>query len=285
VAWCKLDSTFARDPKWKRLGKMLNVSRAQAAGHVACLYSWAAGNAPDGNVSDLDDDEIEDECLWEGPPGALIEALKSTAIGVLEKTRAGIVIHRFMERAENHKAAIRMKRYRERKNATVTPDTNVTDTNSDVTRDVTRDVTVTAEKRREEKEREEIAHGVVRFHRDLLKSKHGIEASEKISKNTIAHAKKIAALWPDDWRGVIEMYVNAYTEKRKNNRWPIGWLVTYSDDFDTQWRNRNVRVMPSQGDHLAKAEELQRNYESMEELTARKNREEDERLAKQGRLL
>ncbi len=157
MAWGKLESTFARDPKWKRLGQMLGIPRAHAAGLVACLYSWAAGNAPDGNVSDLSDDEIEEECLWEGDSGALVAALKKPQIGVLEKTRAGLVIHRFMERAENHKAALRMRRYRERKKDDVTPPVRETTANGDVTGDVT----VTGE-RREREEREEREEGGAR---------------------------------------------------------------------------------------------------------------------------
>lgn len=249
MPWGKLESTFARDPKWKRLGQLLGVRRAEAAGLVACLYSWASGAAPDGNVTDLTDEELEEECLWEGVPGALVAALKNERIGVLEKTRSGVVIHRFMERAENHKAALRMRRHRERKKDDVTPPVRESQPNGDVAGDVT--VTGEREEREDREEREERDRARASGFGDML-FEHAVSATDaaeliehwQIERDARGQARVLVV--PPAWvylakkiiaasggLDVAKQVVSAYVQDRANPYWEKRrWVLEVLDkDF------------------------------------------------------
>lgn len=117
MAWGKLEGTFVNDPKWRRLGEMLGVHRAHAAGHVAFLYAWAIEHRPDGDLHDLDDDEIEEAIHWDGPQAALVAALQHPRIGVIEGGRGTRRIHGFAARSASYQAAQRKKEWREKEAA------------------------------------------------------------------------------------------------------------------------------------------------------------------------
>lgn len=115
MAWTKVEDTFRNHWKPKRLATELGIRRAEARGLVTALWSWASGQAPDGDLSQLDEIEIEDAADWEGKPGEFVRAASLPRIQVLDKTKHGYIIHEFLERAESHKAATRKAKEREKK--------------------------------------------------------------------------------------------------------------------------------------------------------------------------
>lgn len=120
MAFCRLEDTFHNDAKWRRIASLLGIDRVTAAGHVAFLYSWAAQHARDGDLRDFDSVDLEDAMGWQGDAGALVEALISERVGILEQGDHGLFIHAYMEKAETHRAAVRKRaqRMREKENPT-----------------------------------------------------------------------------------------------------------------------------------------------------------------------
>lgn len=114
MSWCRLEDTFHDEAKWHRIADLLNIYWVTAAGHVACLYSWAARHAKDGDLRDFDASDIERAMGWNGQNGALFSALQHKRVGIIERGRHGFVIHRYFERAESFKAAQKKRRQRGR---------------------------------------------------------------------------------------------------------------------------------------------------------------------------
>lgn len=114
MGFCRLEDTFHDEPKWHRIGAQLDIFWVTAAGHVACLYSWAARHAKDGDLRDFEVADLERAMGWNGAPGALVDALTSKRVCILEKARSGLIIHRYMERAETYKAAQKKRRQRDK---------------------------------------------------------------------------------------------------------------------------------------------------------------------------
>lgn len=78
-------------PKTKRLGKKLGMDAAAAAGYLVCLWTWAMGIAPDGDLSRFDAEEIEAACGWGGEDGVFLAA--ATECRWFDNHAAGLVIH------------------------------------------------------------------------------------------------------------------------------------------------------------------------------------------------
>jgi len=143
MAWFKMHQELARHPKLKRFARGLGISEPTAIGHLFLLWSWAMDYAQDGDLSQIDDDDIADAMQWGGEPAAMIEALLSCGMreyGFLERDNHGhLILHnwdehcgvRFKQRAQG---AERIRRHREKqsRNADVTRYTCVS--NADVTR-------------------------------------------------------------------------------------------------------------------------------------------------------
>ncbi len=112
----------------------------------------------------------------------------------------------------------------------------------------------------------------------------GIEYPEKSSPNERKTAIALIGEWGDDAEQCVASYVKTNNEFYSKNKWPLGIALRNASEIWAAWKNSKPSSH-TQDDHLAKAAELERRYADMEAETARKNREEDERLAKQGDLL
>lgn len=121
MAWCKLEDTFCDEPKFRRLAKRLGVEYAQAAGHVACLWSWATRHAPDGNLVTLTEDDIAHAAKWAGNVSEFVDTLSSEDIALLDKDGDHFEIHGFMKRAESRKAAQRQRKKRKKEGVSRAP--------------------------------------------------------------------------------------------------------------------------------------------------------------------
>jgi len=234
MAWCKLEDTVRHHYKFSQLARALGIRRAEARGLFLGLCSWACVNAPDGLLTGLTRDDIEEASDWQGRNGRLVEALIS--VGLLDACDdKSLEIHDFYERAESHKAAQKKR----------------------VSRDRTRtvpgqspDCTPLEERRGEERRGEEsgltkktkaidpAVDELIDFHRRLLRSHRSLEPSTIVSEQTKKHARTILKHWPNDWQSVLEFFVGLTTDGLKRNKWPIGWLAKYADDYDTQFQNR-----------------------------------------------
>jgi hypothetical protein len=178
--WIKVARDLKRHPKTRRAARLLGVGRAQVIGHLACLWSWAMDFAESGDISPFDPEEVEEEALWEGEPGKLIEALLECGVaggpGFLERSdEGGLLIHDYGEWIEGlietrKRNRDRQKRWRERKakereaeelfgerspsknNGVVTPSVTVMSPLRNVSHNALRE-----EKTREDKRREDLS--------------------------------------------------------------------------------------------------------------------------------
>lgn len=125
MAWFKLEETFPRHPKVRKLADRLGLSMIEARGHLATLWCWVCGYAPDGDLESFDEDDIELAAEWEGERGAFIEACRQ--VGLIDEHEDGYEIHEWMERAESFKKARQKREQREREKAKKEPTLYVVD--------------------------------------------------------------------------------------------------------------------------------------------------------------
>ena len=64
-----------KNPKLKRLARELQINRAHAIGILELLWQYTAQNTPGGNIGRCDDEDIAEECFWDGEPATLVKAL------------------------------------------------------------------------------------------------------------------------------------------------------------------------------------------------------------------
>jgi len=93
--WIKLHAGVFTHPKTRRLAKRLSIPHAAAAGHMACLWSFTAEFAPDGDLSRFDAEEVEIGAGWDGEEGAFVAA--ATASGYLENGVDRLAVHDWMD--------------------------------------------------------------------------------------------------------------------------------------------------------------------------------------------
>lgn len=235
MAWCRLEESFHDDLKWDLIADASGTSRVTVKGHAATLYSWCVRHAPDGCPGHVPDAsmmrvmEIEDRKLFDA----------FVAHKVLFLTPRGYVVNGYEKRSTSYNEAKRKRNDRRSRPGRV------------------RDLSAKSplEKRGEERRRDidQIAVTVVTALRDLLKAKRGLEPPSEITAQSKTYGAKIAKRWPADWSSVLEFFVSQETEGLKRHKWPIGWLVKYADDYDTQWRNQlaSGRLLKPQRDYDA----------------------------------
>ncbi len=64
-----------RHHKVRHLTRLLDISRAQAIGHLNLMWELTMGEAPQGDIGKIPDQDIEDDCDWSGESGALVAAM------------------------------------------------------------------------------------------------------------------------------------------------------------------------------------------------------------------
>lgn len=82
MAWIESHQSLIRHPKTKALARRLGISRVTAIGHLHCLWWWALEYAEDGDLSNVPNDELAEEAMWEGDPDHFRQAL--TEAGFLD---------------------------------------------------------------------------------------------------------------------------------------------------------------------------------------------------------
>jgi len=83
MAWIELHQTLPTHRKIKKFKRLLNIKTPQAVGHIVMLWLWSIDNAPDGDLSQVDVEDIAEVCDW---------PKKSTAVEfVLALQEAGLI--------------------------------------------------------------------------------------------------------------------------------------------------------------------------------------------------
>lgn len=88
----RLAASFPTHPKTKKLIKRLGQGGAWAA---VCLFLWARGSRPDGDLSGMTDEDIELAADWSGDDGAFVGAM--VAVGYLDGSAGEYQIHDWAE--------------------------------------------------------------------------------------------------------------------------------------------------------------------------------------------
>lgn len=89
MAYVEAHASLRDHPKTKKLARLLGISRAQAIGHMLCLWWWAQEYADDGNLSAYELADIAEAADWDGNATVFVDALLSCGT----KDRAGFLVN------------------------------------------------------------------------------------------------------------------------------------------------------------------------------------------------
>lgn len=130
MAWIELHQNLPAHRKVKKLKRLLKIKTPQAVGHLAMLWLWAVDNAPDGDLSALDPEDIAEACEWPKDAEQFVQAL--TEAGFIDPDAklhdwsdyAGMLLDRRENQREQNRK--RQQRYRNKRKA----DSNATESNA-----------------------------------------------------------------------------------------------------------------------------------------------------------
>ena len=130
MAWIELHQNLPAHRKVKKLKRLLKIKTPQAVGHLAMLWLWAVDNAPDGDLSTLDPEDIAEACEWPKDAEQLVQALMEA--GFIDPDAklhdwsdyAGMLLDRRENQREKNRK--RQQRYRNKRKA----DSNAAEANT-----------------------------------------------------------------------------------------------------------------------------------------------------------
>ena len=139
MAWLEVHQELIQHPKIKRLARMLNISKFEAAGRLFAFWCWALDYADNGNLSRFDAEDIADAMEWEGDAQKLVDAMidcgPGDSCGFIDRRDDALFVHdwddymgRLLSMREKNRE--RKARQRDRQNA-------LRDGHAPVTRDST----------------------------------------------------------------------------------------------------------------------------------------------------
>ena len=80
MAWIELPQTLPTHRKIMKLRRILKIKTPQAVGHVAMLWLWSIDNAPDGDLSKVDVEDIAAACEWSKSAETFVAAMKEAGL-------------------------------------------------------------------------------------------------------------------------------------------------------------------------------------------------------------
>jgi hypothetical protein len=75
--WFKVFSQTRSHPKIEDVADSLGIPVPHAVGYLTCLWCWVTDFAPDGDLSKFTVAKIERGAMWDGTPGAFVDAITS----------------------------------------------------------------------------------------------------------------------------------------------------------------------------------------------------------------
>lgn len=76
--WIESHKAIMYHRKTGRLMRALSISRLEAVGMVHGLWWWCVDNAQDGDLNDVDPQDVADWCCWPGDAGDMVDALRQS---------------------------------------------------------------------------------------------------------------------------------------------------------------------------------------------------------------
>lgn len=80
MTWFRVETTAYSDPKWRRMGTRLGLSAEECFANVVGIWSGLADHQPDGNVSNVPDDALEDWAGWRGRTGRFAKVFREECV-------------------------------------------------------------------------------------------------------------------------------------------------------------------------------------------------------------
>lgn len=119
--WIESHQSLRNHPKVKKAARLAGINEFEMIGRLHCLWWWALDYAPDGDLTNYTDDDIEDAVDWAGQRGAFAQALVNCGFnghgGLIDVTQESRVIHdwheyggRLMEKRQANKDRMKQKR-------------------------------------------------------------------------------------------------------------------------------------------------------------------------------
>ena len=144
MAWIEVHQTLPSHRKIKALKRELKIKTPQAVGHMVMLWLWAVDNAPDGDLSGIDPDDIAEAAEWPKDGKAFVDAM--IRAGFLDEDMRlhdwGDFSGMLMEKREAKRASDRERQQRRRDR--LKKEAEISGENRDSHAHVTRDNTVTS---------------------------------------------------------------------------------------------------------------------------------------------
>lgn len=80
MAWIELHQSLPTHRKLGKLKRLLKIKTPQAVGHLAMLWLWCIDNAPDGDLSGIDAEDIAEAAEWSKDAGTFLRAMTESKL-------------------------------------------------------------------------------------------------------------------------------------------------------------------------------------------------------------
>lgn len=84
MSWIPSNSDLGTHPKTRKAARRLEVSVPTLMGHLHLLWHWCIKHAVNGNITQVDQEDLADAMMWPGEPQKLIGVL--CEVGFIDKT-------------------------------------------------------------------------------------------------------------------------------------------------------------------------------------------------------
>ena len=101
--WIESHQSLRNHPKVKKAARIAGVNEFEMIGRIHCLWWWALDYAPDGDLTNYSDDDIEAAVDWTGQPGLFVRSMIECGFnghgGLIDVTQESREIHDWFEYA------------------------------------------------------------------------------------------------------------------------------------------------------------------------------------------
>ncbi|CDN44010.1 Primosome, DnaD subunit [Paenibacillus sp. P22] len=91
MAWIESHQVLGGHPKTRKLARLLGVEVPTALGHLHLMWYWVFDYAKDGDLSQIEDEDIADGALWTGDPQKFMRAMIDSKW--IDELEGGRVVH------------------------------------------------------------------------------------------------------------------------------------------------------------------------------------------------